>query len=163
MSCSGGQDGLLGAKAVQCAVLKAQGNDATAGAVLIHDQVDGEVLDEELGRVPQRLAIERVQDGMAGAVSGGAGALRRRPFAELGRHAAEGALVDATVLGAAEGHAIVVELVDGVVGVAAHVLDGILVAQPVGALDRVVHVPAPVVVSHVADGGGDAALRRHRV
>src|SRR5262249_14752385 len=38
------------------------------------------------------------------------------------------------------------------------VLDGILVAQPVGALHRVVHVPAPVVAAHVAERGGDAAL-----
>ena len=49
---AGRQDGLLGAEAVQAAVGQAQGDDAAAGAVLIHDQVDGEVLDEELGRLP---------------------------------------------------------------------------------------------------------------
>src|SRR5262249_32932633 len=45
----------------------------------------------------------------------------------------------------------------------AHVVDGVLVAQPVAALDRVVPVPAPVVLGHVAQRGVDAALRRHRV
>ena len=98
---------------MQRAVVELERDDAAAGAVLVHQQVDGEILDEELGRVLQRLAVERVQHGVTGAVGGGAGALRGRAFAVLGGHAAEGALVDAAVLGAAEGHAVVLELVDG--------------------------------------------------
>ena len=46
---------------------------------------------------------------------------------------------------------------------AAHVFDGVLVAQPVRPLDGVVHVPAPVVLAHVAERGADAALGRHGV
>ncbi len=60
---------------------------------LVHDQVEGEVLDEELGLVRQRLAVHGVQHGVAGAVGRGAGALDRR-LAEIAGHAAEGALVD---------------------------------------------------------------------
>ena len=45
----------------------------------------------------------------------------------------------------------------------AHELDGVLVAEPVRPLDGVVHVPAPVVLAHVAERGADAALRGHRV
>ncbi len=100
---------------------------------------------------------------MAGAIGGGARALRRRAFAVLRRHAAERALVDLAVLGARERHAVVLHLVHGGGGVAAQVLDGVLVAEPVGALHRVVHVPAPVVRPHVAERRGDAALRRNRV
>ena len=48
-------------------------------------------------------------------------------------------------------------------GLAAHVLDRVLVAEPVRALDRVVHVPAPVVRPHIAERGADAALRRDGV
>ena len=55
------------------------------------------------------------------------------------------------------------ELVDRLGSVAAQIFDRVLVAQPVGALDRVVHVPAPVVRTHVAERGGNAALRRHGV
>src|SRR6516165_2873395 len=47
--------------------------------------------------------------------------------------------------------------------VPAHVLDRVLVAEPVRALDRVVHVPAPIVLTHVAEGGADPALRRNGV
>ena len=46
---------------------------------------------------------------------------------------------------------------------AAHELDRVLVAEPIGALDGVVEVPAPVVLAHVAEGGAHAALGRHRV
>jgi hypothetical protein len=38
-------------------------------------------------------------------------------------------------------------------------MDGVLVAQPVGALDGVVHVPPPVVRLHVAQGSVDASLK----
>lgn len=44
-----------------------------------------------------------------------------------------------------------------------HVVDGVLVTEPVGALDRVVHVPPPVVNVAVAESGVDAALGRRRV
>ena len=46
------------------------------------------------------------------------------------------------------------------VGLAAHELDGVLVAEPVRALDRVVHVPVPVIFLGVAQRRGDTALRR---
>jgi hypothetical protein len=104
-----------------------------------------------------------MQHRVAGAVGGGAGALRRRAFAHRLRHAAERALVDLAFLGAAERHARVLQLVHGGRRLAAEIFDRVLVAEPVGALDRVVHVPGPVVRTHVAERGGDAALRRHRV
>ncbi len=160
---AGGQDGLLGAEAMDGAVVERQRQDTAADAVLVHQQVEREILDEELGLAAQRLAVQRVQHGVAGAVGGGARALRRRAFAELGGHAAERALVDLAVLGARERHAVVLHLVNGGWRVAAQIFDGVLVAEPVGALHRVVHVPAPVVRPHVAERRGDAALRRNGV
>jgi hypothetical protein len=86
---AGGQHDHLGVEDVDRAVVELPAH-ALAGAVLGHQQVDGEILDVELGVVLQALAVERVQDGVAGAVGGGAGALHRRAFAELGGVAAEG-------------------------------------------------------------------------
>ena len=80
------------------------------------------------------------------------------PFAHV-LHAAERALVDRAVLVAAERHAGVLELEDRGRRLAAQVFDRVLVAEPVGALDGVVHVPGPVVRADVAEAGGDAALR----
>ena len=110
----------------------------------------------------RHLLIQRVQDGVAGAVGGGAGAHRRR-LAVILHVAAERALVDAAVLGAAERHAVMLELVDRRDRLAAHVFDGVLVAEPVRPLHGVVHVPAPVVLAHVAERRADAALRRDGV
>ena len=159
---AGRQHHRLGAEAVDGAVLQVPGHDAAADAFLVHDQVEREILDEELDVVLQALLIQRVQDGVAGAVGGGAGAHRGR-LAVFLHVAAERALVDPPVFGAAERHAVMFQLVDRRDRLAAHVFDGVLVAQPVRPFDGVVHVPAPVVLAHVAERGADAALRRDGV
>ena len=148
----------LGAEAVERAVDEVPGDHALHRAVVAHQQVDGKILDEELGVVAERLAVERVEDGVAGAVGDGAGALHRRAVAELGHVAAEGALVDLAALGARERHAVVLELVDRLRRLAGEVLHRVVVAEPVRPLDGVVHVPLPAVGAHVAERGRDAAL-----
>ena len=149
-------------EAVDRAVFHVHGDDATARTVL-HDQVEREILDEELGRIAQRLAIEGVQHGVAGAVGGSTGALHRRAVAEVHHVAAEGPLVDLAFLGAREGHAEMLEFIDRGGRVAAQIFDGVLVAQPVRTLHSVIHVPAPVIGTHVGERGGDAALGRDGV
>src|SRR5712692_9718586 len=110
--------------------------------------------------MPQRLAIHRVQHGVAGAVGGGAGALRGA-LAVMGGHAAEWALIDLAIfLAARERQAPMLKLVDRLRRVAAQIFDGVLVAEPVGALDGVVHVPAPVVRPHVAERSRNPTLCR---
>ena len=158
---AGRQHGLVGAETVDRAVVQVPGDDAQHLAVL-DQQVDGEIFDEEFRVVAQALLIERMQDGVAGPVGGGAGALRDA-LAVVGRHAAEGALVDLALRRPAEGHAVMLQLDDRRDRLLAHIFDGVLVAEPVGALDGVVHVPAPVVVAHVAERGRDAALGRDGV
>ena len=135
---------------------------AAAGAVGIHDQIEREVFDEELRVVLERLLIQRVQHGVAGAVRRGAGALRGA-FAVMRGHAAERTLIDLARVGAAERHAVVFEFDHGGGRVLAHVFDRVLVAEPVGAFDGVVKMEAPVVLAHVAERGGNAALRRDGV
>jgi hypothetical protein len=53
---------------VDLAVLEAEGHDAAALAVL-HDQVEGKVLDEEGAVVPHGLAVEGVQERVTGTIS----------------------------------------------------------------------------------------------
>ena len=100
--------------------------------------------------------------GVAGAVGGGAGALHRL-FAVVGGVAAKGALVDGAVGVAVERHAHVFEVVHDLGRLAAHEFDGVLVAQPVAALDGVVEGVVPVVLGHDAQRGRNAALCRHGV
>ena len=89
--------------------------------------------------------------------------LRRGSLAHVLRHPAERALVDLALFGAAERHAEMLELVDRLGRLAAQILDRVLVAEPVAALDGVVHVPLPVVGAHVAEARRDPALRRDGV
>ena len=148
---------------MQRAVVHVERDHAAAAAGLVHDHVEREILDVELGVMLERLAVHRVQHGVAGTVGGGAGALRGT-LAVMRGHAAERALVDLAVfLAARERHAPMFELVHGGRRVAAHILDGVLVAEPVGALDGVVHMPSPVVLAHIAERCGNAALRRDGV
>ena len=107
-------------EAMDRAVVEIERDDAAAAAVVVHDQVDGEILDEELGRMPQRLPVHRVQHGVAGAVGGGAGALRGA-LAVMRGHAAERPLIDLAVfLAARKRQAPMFQLVDRLRRVAAH-------------------------------------------
>ncbi len=64
---------------------------------------------------------------------------------------------------ARERHAVVLQLDHRSGRFLAHELDRVLVAEPVRTFHGVVHVPAPVVVAHVAERGADAALRGDRM
>jgi hypothetical protein len=113
--------------------------------------------------VLQALLIERVQDGLTGPIGSRAGALGHL-LAVLDGLTAERSLIDPAVGRAREGNAVMLQLQYGRHRLPAHVFDGILIAQPVGTLDGVVHVEAPIVaVTHVAERSGHAALRGHGV
>ena len=154
---AGGQQGALGLDEQGLAGLDLQDQGAADHALGVLDQVEGEELVEEVGLGAQVLLIEGVEDGVAGAVRRGAGA-GGLVAAEVLALATEGPLVDLAVVQAGEGHAAVLQLVDGGDGLAAHELDGVLVTQVVRALDGVEHVPVPVVRQDVGQGGVDATL-----
>ena len=103
-----------------------------------------------------------MQQRVTGAIRDGAGALHRF-LTEVRRMTAEWTLVERAVVVAIERHPEMLELVDDLGRVFAHVLDRVLVTQPVGALDRVVHMPQPTVFGHVAKRCTDATLRSDRM
>src|ERR1700722_18942041 len=90
---AGGQHRGLSAEPMDRSVIQLEADDAAHRALGVPDEVDRKIFDEELALRPQRLTVERVQDGVASAVGGGAGALRDA-LAIVGRHYAERALVD---------------------------------------------------------------------
>lgn len=67
---TGRQNRLVRPKAVDRPVLHVESDDAAAGAIFVHDQVERKELDEELRVVAQRLAIQGVQQGVPRAVGG---------------------------------------------------------------------------------------------
>ncbi len=131
--------------------------------------------------MPKGLAVESVEERVAGTIGGGAAAVGLAALAEVLGLATEGTLVAGksvsppmpllvftqpgpdtnlhlSILGSGEGAAVVLEFDDGGGSLTGHVVDGVLVTEPVGALDGIVHVPSPVVLVHVAERGVDAAL-----
>ena len=139
--------GHVGAEPVDRSVLQAPGEQTATDAVVVHQQVESEIFDEESRAVLEALLIQRVQDGMAGAIGRGAGPMGHAALCIVGRVATERPLVDLAVVGAAEGHTQMLELNDGVDRFAAHIRDRILVSQPVGASHGIEHVPAPVILA----------------
>jgi hypothetical protein len=99
----------VGAEAVEGAVLEVEGNDTDTLAVL-HQEVDREELDEEVGVVAERLAVEGVEKSVAGTVGSGGAAVGLATLAELERLTTEGTLVDLALLGTREGDTVVLEL-----------------------------------------------------
>src|SRR5262245_37985191 len=104
-----------------------------------------------------------MQHRVSGAIGRGAAAAYRRAHAVLGVMTAERALVDPAIVGAREGHAVVLEFIDSLGCVPAQVLDCILVPEPVRSLNGVVHVPAPVVRPLIAERSPNAAFGRDGV
>ena len=152
----------MGAKEMQGTVFEIPRQHAATHPVIIHHQIECEILDHKFCVVLQRLLVERVQDRMTGAIRCGAGALRD-PFPVVGRHAAERSLINAAVFGARERHAVVLEFDHRGRRFATHVFDRILVTEPIRALDRVVHMPAPIIRPHIAERRTHAALRCDRM
>ena len=157
---AGGQQRGLRAELMQLAGLELQGHDPAAAPVL-HQQIQDVELVVKLDPLPDGLLVEGLEDHVTGAVGGVAGPPDGL-LPEVLRVPAEAPLGDLAVLGAAEGEPHVLQLVHHVRRLAAHDLDGLLVAQVVAPLHGVEHVPlGPVaVVVHVAQGGADPPLRR---
>jgi hypothetical protein len=156
------QDSVAGQEAVESAVLLVVRQDTAALAVL-HDEVNGEVLDEVVGVVPEGLAVEGVKESVAGTVGSSTATVSLATLSELLGLTTECTLVNLAIFSSGEGAAIVLQLDDGGGGFAGHVVDGVLVTEPVGPLDGIVHVPPPVVLVHVAERGVDAALGGDRM
>lgn len=103
------QNGLVGTETVEGTILHVQSNDTDTLAIL-HDQVKGEVLDEEVRVVTEGLAVEGVEESVTGTVSGSGASVRLTTLAEFQRLAAEGALVYLALLGSRERNTEVLEL-----------------------------------------------------
>ena len=74
----------------------------------------------------------------------------RRAFAVIRGHTAESALINLAFRRPRKRHAVMFQLDHRRHRFPAHVFDGVLIAQPVGTFDGVVHVKAPVIFAHIA-------------
>ncbi len=124
------QDHTLCAETVHGAIIKLPRGHTATSTIIIHDQVHGEVLDEELHIIAQRLAVKCVQHGVAGPVCSRTCALSGA-VTEFAGHTAEGALVDLAFIRTGERHAPVLKLIHSVWCVTHEIFDRVLVTEPV--------------------------------
>lgn len=160
---------------MNCTVFEVQRDNALAHAVL-HYKIQRKVFDEIITVVAQRLTVKCVEKRVTGSVerrinnfsifklfiflpvSNATATMRLSTFAKVVALTTEGSLVDFTVGRSREWHSVVLQLDDSLGCFAGHVMDCVLISEPIGSLDCVVHVPLPVVVLHVAESGVDATL-----
>ena len=146
---SGGDDGLLAVEAVDGAVLQAEGHHAHT-LVAVHDQVEGVVLDEVGGVVGQGAAVQGVKHGVAGTVGGGSRTVGLTALTVVLGLTSESALVDLAVVAAREGETVSLQLAHSTRSLATHVVNSVLVTEPIGSLHGIVEVPSPIVsVLHI--------------
>jgi hypothetical protein len=137
--------------------------DNTLADTILHNQVSSKEFNEIFGVVSERLAIKSVKESMASSVSGSTATICLTTLSIFLGLTTKGSLVDFAVLGSGEGAAVVFELNDGLRSFSCHVVNSILVSQPVGSLDRIVHMPPPIVLVHISQCSVDTPLRGHRV
>ena len=97
---------------------------------------------------------------MAGSVGDGAAAVGLTSLSVVDGLSTEGSLVDLALAGTRERHSVGLELTHGDGSLSSHVLDSVLVTEPVGSLDSVVEMVSPVVLVHVAESSVDSTLEK---
>lgn len=138
-------------------VLEVHGDDTNAGSIL-HNEIESEVLNKVVAIVLEGGSVESVEKRMSSSVSDTAGSVSLSSASEVVGLSSESSLVDLSVSGTGEWHSVVLELNDGSLGLSGHVVDGILVSEPIGSLDGIVEMPPPVVGVHVSERSVDTSL-----
>mmetsp|Transcript_14602 Transcript_14602/g.33178 ORF Transcript_14602/g.33178 Transcript_14602/m.33178 type:complete len:200 (+) Transcript_14602:1228-1827(+) len=158
-----GNDGRVSAKAMDRAILHANGNATNALAILGHDQVQGKVFHEEQAVVLQRHTVQGVKDSVTCAIGSCRTTVRLPTFAKLQTLTTKGALVDRTLRCARKGEPKGLKLQYNLRSKSAHVLNGILISEPISTFHRIIRVPAPIILRHVRQGAVDSTLSCHCV
>ena len=159
---AGGEDDRLGVENVNLTGGEFVGDHTgglLASLILNEEQVENVELVVKLDTLLDAVLVEGLQDHVAGAISGVAGAAYGG-LAVVAGVPAKATLVDAAFRRAIEGQPHLLQVDDGIDGLLAHHLGGILVDQVVTALDGVEGVPLPVVFLDVGKSRAHAPLRR---
>lgn len=120
-------------------------------------------LTKELTLVLHSHPIQGVKHGVARSILSGTASIGLSPLAVFQTLTPERPLIYFPFLSSGKGQSVVLQLYYGIGGLPAHVLYGILVAQPVAPFDGIVRVPPPVVFRHISESRIDSPLRRNRM
>ena len=110
------------------------------------------------GVCSRNLSVQSVKKSVTSTIRGSSTTGGLSSLTKVQGLTTEGTLVDLTVLGTRERDTIVLQLVDSLGGLSAHVLNGILVTQPIRTLNGVISMPPPVILGHVTKSSVDTTL-----
>ncbi len=133
--------------------------DDSGHFAVVHDQIDAVKFVKKGDVILDTLLIKRLQNHMAGAVGGVAGAPYRL-LAKITGVAAKAPLADSAFRRAVEGQAHMFQLNHGVDGVFGQNVRRVLIDQIIAAFDRIVGVPERFIFVQIAECRADAALSR---
>ena len=159
-----GQYGRVSADVRGFTSFDADHDHAYKGTIFVLDQIDTVVFVKEYSAGLQVGLVQGVQQRVTGTVGCSAGTGSLAAFTEVLGLTAERTLIDTALFGTGERQTHVFQLENGFRAYGTHVLDSVLVTDIVGALDGIVHVPAPVIVwIRGRDRAGNATLCRYGV
>lgn len=87
---------MVSPESMQKSGLQFPGQDPFATSAM-HEQIEGEILDEIMHVITKTLPVEGVKHRVAGSISNGAGSLSLAAFAELQRLSTKSTLIDLTI------------------------------------------------------------------
>ena len=107
-----------------------------------------------------RFAIQRMQHSVASPIRGSTGPLRNS-FTIVCSHPTEWSLVYFTVFSSTEWQSKMFKFVNCLRCFFTQVLDCILITKPIGTFDCVIHVPFPIILTHITKSCCNTTLCRH--
>ncbi len=75
----------------------------------------------------------------------------------------EGSLINLPLFGSGKWHSVRLQLQNSLRSLSAHVVDSVLISQPITSFYCIVSVPSPIVLMHVTKGRIDTSLSGHSV
>ena len=124
----------------------------------IHYQIHGKVLNEEDAVETKSSTKESVKHRVPCSISHSTTSICLTSSSEIFRLTSEGSLIDLSFFGSAEGHTIRLKFQDSLWCLLGHIVNSILVSEPITSLDCVIEVPSPIVLMHVSESGIDSSL-----
>jgi len=116
----------------------------------IHNQIHGKVLNEEDAVKAKSSTEESVKHRVPCSISDGTTSIGLASSTIVSRLTSEGSLIDLSFICSAEGHTIRLEFQDSFWCLFGHIVNSILVSEPITSLNCVIEVPSPIVLVHVS-------------
>ena len=127
--------------------------------ISFHYQIQHKIFNEERTVVAKRSPKESMQHRVTCPISNSTTSICLSPFTILEGLTSKSSLINFSLFSSRKRHSVRFQLDYRLRSLFAHVVNGILITQPVCSLHSVVGMPPPVVFSHISKGGVDPSLR----